>query len=119
MEVLMARMTNLHGNPNLIFGCHPVIKLNKQSSSTEDDATQPQFPSNRLTAACFLDGVNLWEARRPQRRKALDRVIARVKKKQLPGSNHQDNELRLWIGGILAGVSCLPPKSNIAEMEAD
>ena len=87
----MTRMTTPRDNPNHFIGNHPAYPL---SEPVDAGSAEPAFIANRLNTASFIDGVIIWQQRRSRRRKALDRVLDRVKKQQLPGGGHLQGYLR-------------------------
>ena len=87
----MTRLTAPQDNPNHLLGNHPAYSLNEPAGNSWAESP---FVAGRLNSASFLNGVIVWQKRRSRRRKALDRVVARVEKRSLPGTDYVVRFLR-------------------------
>ena len=84
----MTRANTPHENPNHFVGCHPdspIEELDPFLNETPDDGS---IPFSRFTSASFYDGVIHWKKQPSIRRQALDRVIKRVVRHEIPGEEH-------------------------------
>lgn len=84
----MSRTNSPHENPNYLVGCHPVSGLEGLVSGQGEASELNPIPSSRFTSVSFYDGVIHWKQQPALRRQALDRVIARVMRHQIPGQEH-------------------------------
>ena len=75
-------------NPNLFVGCHPVSRFEELDPYRSEPTLDSSIPSSRFTSASFYDGVIHWKQLPTLRRQALDRIIARVIRHQVPGEGH-------------------------------
>jgi len=75
-------------NPNHFVGCHPSSRLEEIDSYLSEPVENSPIPSSRFTSASFYDGVIHWEKQPSLRRQALDRVIERVVRQEIPGEEH-------------------------------
>jgi len=75
-------------NPNHFVGCHPSSRLEEIDSYLSEPVENSPIPSSRFTSASFYDGVIHWEKQPSLRRQALDRVIKRVVRQEIPGEEH-------------------------------
>ena len=75
-------------NPNLFVGCHPVSRFKELDPYWSESTLDSSIPSSRFTSASFYDGVIHWKQQPTLRRQALDRIIARVIRHQVPGEGH-------------------------------
>jgi site-specific recombinase XerD len=85
MEANMNRMTPPQENPNHFAGCHPSSRLEEIDSYLTEPVENSPIPSSRFTSASFYDGIIHWKKQPSLQRQALDRVIARVIRHEVPG----------------------------------
>jgi site-specific recombinase XerD len=88
MEANMNRKNSPPQNPNYFVGCHPVSRLGEINFSPVEPSVDSSIPSSRFTPASFFDGVIHWKKQPTLRRKALNRVVARVVRHKVPGEEH-------------------------------
>jgi len=88
MEANMNRTNSPQKNPNHIIGCHPTSRLEELDSFRSEPTGNRSIPSSRFTSASFYDGIIHWKQQPSLRRQALDRVIARVIRHEIPGGEH-------------------------------
>jgi len=84
----MSRTNLPHENRNYLVGNHPVSGLEDLIHGSGESFEPSPIPANRLSSASFYDGVILWKQQPSLRRQALDRVMARVARHQVPGQNY-------------------------------
>jgi len=88
MEANMNRTNSPPENPNHFVGCHPSSRLEEIDSYLTGPVENSPIPSNRFTSASFYDGIIHWKKQPSLRRQALDRVIGRVIRHEVPGEGH-------------------------------
>jgi integrase len=88
MEADMSRTKSPHENPNYLVGSHPASGFEEMMYRLGESCELSPIPSSRFTLASFYDGVIHWKQQPTLRRQALDRVIARVMRHQVPGEEH-------------------------------
>ncbi len=84
----MNRTNSPPENPNHSVGCHPVSRLEELDPFRNEPTVDSSTSSGRFTSASFYDGIIHWKQQPALRRQALDRVIARVMRHQIPGQEH-------------------------------
>jgi len=88
MEANMNRTNLPPENPNRFVGCHPVSRFEELDPYWNEPSIESSIPCSRFTSASFYDGVIHWKQQPSLRRQALDRVMARVTRHQVPGEQH-------------------------------
>jgi integrase/recombinase XerD len=88
MEAEMNRTNSPHENPNYLVGSHPASGLDEMIHRLGESSEPSPIPSSRFTSASFYDGVIHWKQQPALRRQALNRVMARVARHQVPGEEH-------------------------------
>ncbi len=84
----MNRTNSPQENPNRFTGCHPVSRLEELDSFQNEPAVDISIHSSRFTSASFYDGIILWQQQPSLRRQALDRIMGRVIRHNVPGEEH-------------------------------
>ena len=72
-------------NPNHFADCHPSSRLEEIDYYLTEPVENSPIPSSRFTSASFYDGIIHWKKQPSLQRQALDRVIARVIRHEVPG----------------------------------
>ena len=84
----MTRINLPHENPNHFVGCHPISRIEEYDPFPNEPTDDSPIPFSRFTSASFYDGVIHWKQQPSLRRQALNRVIERVARYEVPGEEH-------------------------------